>query len=400
MRTGDSMTSELPPDVTLLYISTVPAIIRNFLVPYALHFRGLGWRVLAAANGCVGVESIEQAFDDSFNLPLTRSIRDPANLIRGVPAVRRLIEATHPDIVHVHTPIDSFVTRVALRQTPLELRPALAYTVHGFHFYVGGNPVSNLAFQTAERIAGRWTDRLVVMNDEDETAALRFRIVPPRRLVRMPGVGIDTTIYSRSQAQPDQISLIRQQIGIGVGTPLFASVAELHPRKRHERTIEALSRMHHADAHLAIAGDGELRGQLESIVSRWGVSDRVHFLGFVGDIRPLLVASVALVLSSEREGLARVVMEALSLEVPVIASDAKGNKELVGSNSGFIVPGGDPEGMAAAMDGLIADPDLAREMGQRGRFRMADQYSLGSVIKMHDHMYAGMLGHSPLSGGH
>jgi glycosyltransferase involved in cell wall biosynthesis len=368
----------------------VPSTIEAFLLPFARRMRSLGWVVVAAAAGISG-RPVEREFDLVADLPLSRRLLDPSNMVLGVPALRRLVEATRPDIVHVHTPIASMVTRIALRRIPRALRPAVAYTAHGFHFYAGGNPIANRVFQTAERVMGRWTDRLVVINDEDESAALRLRVVPPGRLVRMPGVGIDTAVYSRSQVQPVQISLIRQRIGIGDGTPLFASVAELHPNKRHDRTIEALSRMRHAGAHLAIAGGGEQRAQLESGAARLGVSDRVHFLGSLKDVRPLLIASTGFVLVSGREGLARSLMEALSLEVPVIVSGARGNAELVGSDGGFIVPHGDPAGLAKAMDRLIENPDLARGMGQQGRTRMTGTYDQESVVGMHERMYAAML---------
>jgi glycosyltransferase involved in cell wall biosynthesis len=385
------MTAGPPQHVTLLHVATVPAAIRNFFIPYADHFRQRGWTVLAAARDCLGVEPIEQAFDGTYDVPFSRSIFDPSNVVRALPAVQRLLDATRPDLVHVHTPIASFVTRLAVRRIPPTIRPAIAYTAHGFHFHAAGNPVFNRVFETAERIGGRWTDRLIVINDEDERAALRLRIVPRQRLIRMPGVGIDTSVYARSRVEPEQIALLRQTIGIASQAPLFTSVAELHPNKRHERTIEALSRMTHPGTHLAIAGDGEMRGQLESAARRFGVWERVHFLGFVGDIRPLVATSTAVVLSSEREGLARTLMEALSLEVPVIASDARGNAELVGADGGFIVPNGEPEGLARAMDRLVAEPELAGTMGRRGRSRMVDHYSQEAVIAMHEAMYAAML---------
>jgi glycosyltransferase involved in cell wall biosynthesis len=377
--------------VSILHVASVPAIIRNFLIPYAAHFRALGWRVDAAAHGCPSVAAVTSAFDGVYDLPFTRSVVDLRSLIDSETAIRDLIRSISPDIVHVHTPIAAFVTRLAVRRMPVERRPAIAYTAHGFHFHQGGNPLANLAFLSAEKVAGRWTDRLIVINDEDEGAARRWRIVSPRQLVRMPGVGIDTAVYSPSQVRPDQIALVRQQLGIGERTPLFTSVAELHPRKRLDRAIEALSRMRNSEAHLAIAGVGPLRSRLESGASQLGVRERVHFLGFLEDVRPLLVASTAFVLSSGREGLARSVMEALALEVPVVASDARGNAELVRSDVGFVVPSGDPSGMAAAMDRLTAEPDLARSMGVLGRHRMEGAYGQQAVIDLHEQMYAAML---------
>jgi glycosyltransferase involved in cell wall biosynthesis len=381
----------LPSDISLLHIATVPAPIRNFYIPYATHFRSLGWRVDAAAFGCTSVSAITEAFDAVYDLPFSRSVRDVRSLIDGESAVRDLLYSVAPDIVHVHTPIASLLTRLAVHRMPADRRPMIAYTAHGFHFYRGGNPVANMAFLTAERLAGRWTDRLVVINDEDEAAARRWRVVSDGRLIRMPGVGIDTEFYARGRVDVEAILLLRKRLGIGEGTPLFVSIAELHPNKRHERTIEALSLMENTDTHLAIAGDGEFREKLESAASRSGVAHRVHFLGFLADIRPLLVGSTGFVLASGREGLARSLMEALSLGVPAIASDARGNGELIGADGGIIVPQSDSTELAAAMDRMVADPELALAIGQRGRQRMVRTYSQRAVIAMHDQMYAGML---------
>jgi glycosyltransferase involved in cell wall biosynthesis len=117
----------------------------------------------------------------------------------------------------------------------------------------------------------------------------------------------------------------------------------------------------------------------------------VHFLGYQQDVRPVVRASNAVILPSAREGLARSVMEALSLEVPVIASTARGNRELVGSDGGFIFPTGDVAALTAAMDRIAEHPDEAHVMGRRGRERMVVQYDLRVLIGMHEDLYRDML---------
>ena len=73
-----------------------------------------------------------------------------------------------------------------MRREPAKRRPAVVYTAHGSHFYDSGNLVTNAVFLTAERTAGRWTDRLIVIDDEDQAAARDHHIVRQDRLVRMP----------------------------------------------------------------------------------------------------------------------------------------------------------------------------------------------------------------------
>jgi glycosyltransferase involved in cell wall biosynthesis len=378
-----------PTAVSLLFVATVAPTIR-FLVPYAAHFRALGWRVDAVASGAGDDQVLQESFDHVYELPLSRSIRDVTGIVRAGRAMSELLGAGL-DIVHVHTPIAAFVTRVAVRRSPAERRPAVAYTAHGFHFYEGGNPATNALFLTAERVAGRWTDRLIVINDEDDAAAKRNRIVPRSRLVHMPGIGIDTRTFSPSSVLPDGVARVRGQLGIAADAPIFVVIGELNRNKRQHDVIAALASMQHADAHLVLLGDGPERPTLEAFAAHLRLQDRVHPLGHVDDVRPVLRAGTALVMPSKREGLSRSVMEALALEVPVIASAARGNRELIGIDRGILVATADVRGLADAMDRLIDHPDERRAMGLRGRERIVERHDLQDLIRMHEELYRAML---------
>lgn len=385
-----------PVPTRLLFVSTVASTIRDFLIPYATHFRERGWRVSAAANGISTDPVLRAAFNDLFELPLSRSIRDIPELATGARAVSSVVRQGY-DIVHVHTPIAAFITRRAIAGLSSDAPPKVAYTAHGFHFHRGGHPLANRAFIVAEQVAGRWTDRLIVINDEDYAAALRHRIVPARKLIRMPGIGVDTDFYSRDRADGSEIAALRRSLSVPADVDYFAVVAELTPRKRISDVVEALRRMTRNDTMLVIAGTGPERNRLESLAMKLGVIHRVRFAGQLRDVRPLVSGAVALVLASDREGLARAIMEALSLEVPVIASAARGNEELVAGECGFVIPVGDREALAFAMDWMSNHPDLRTAMGSRGRSRMIERYDLSILLRMHEQMYAEML-HSARGG--
>jgi glycosyltransferase involved in cell wall biosynthesis len=388
--TARTPTGLAPAPPSLLVVATVAGTIGGFVSPYAAHFRALGWRVEAAARDAASDPRVMAAFDEVYELPLSRSLRDLCGLARTRRALQRTLE-TQPDIVHVHTPIAGFITRYVVRRLPLERRPAVVYTAHGFHFHTGGSALANAAFLTAERIAGRWTDRLIVINDEDEQAARRHRIVADGRLVRMPGIGLDTTYYAPAAVPAEGPARIRAQLGIPFDEPVFAVVGELSSRKRQADAIAALGMLRHRGAHLVLAGSGPERPVLEAQARAASVDDRVHFLGLVADVRPLVRAATAVLLPSGREGLARSIMEALALEVPVIASTARGNRELIGQDRGVVVQTRDLHGLAHAMDWMIDHPDERRRMGLRGRARMVEQYDLQVLIRMHEQLYQTLL---------
>jgi glycosyltransferase involved in cell wall biosynthesis len=264
------------------------------------------------------------------------------------------------------------------------------YTAHGFHFHEAGGRLPNAAFRLAERIAGRWTDRLIVINDEDERAARRHRIVPAERLVRMPGIGIDTVAYAPSSVEPSAIARYRDELAVPPGAPVFVVVGELNANKRQADAIEALARLAHREAVLVLVGIGPLRPRLEALATDRNVADRVRFTGSIPDVPAVLVGATALVATSAREGLSRSVMEALSLEVPVIASTARGNRELVGDD-GRIFPTGDVTTLARAMDWFIEHPAEARALGRAGRRRMVETYDIARLIARHEALYAELL---------
>jgi glycosyltransferase involved in cell wall biosynthesis len=381
----------LPSSVHLLMVATVSGTLEAFIAPYARHFRSLGWRVDAAAHGAGSNPVVRDAFDEVYELPISRSLLDPKGLLRGRAAISEVLRS-RPDIVHVHTPIAGFVTRLVAHQAPIDARPAVAYTAHGFHFHKGGLAATNALFVTVERLAGRWTDRLVVINEEDLAAAERYHIVPRRHLVRMPGIGVDTRSYQRSAVSPGDVANVREGLGVTAATPLFVVIGELNRNKRQRDAVAALATMRHAEAHLLLVGArGSQTRSLEQLVHHLGLRDRVHLLGFVHDVRPVVCAATALILPSAREGLARSVMEALALEVPVIASTARGNRELVGDDRGILFSIGDVRGLTEAMDRLIDQPEERRAMGLRGRARMVEGYDLQLLIRMHEALYQGML---------
>jgi glycosyltransferase involved in cell wall biosynthesis len=371
-------------------VATIAGTIEAFLLPFARHYRERGWRVEAATNGALGNALLTESFDAVHELPLSRSIRDVGGMTQSLRAMSAFIDAGF-DIVHVHTPIASFLARFAASRIPRSRRPAIVYTAHGFHFHRDGSFIANLAFSTAERIAGRWTDRLIVINAEDREGALRHRIVPPSRLVSMPGIGVDSAWYSRDAVPPDAITAVRAEAGIPVTAPLFVVVGELSIRKRPFDVVAALGRMRHPDAHVLLVGDGPERERVIAAAREAGSLARVHFLGSVADIRPSVLASDCLVLASSREGLPRAILEAMSMAVPVVTTRARGNPDLVEPDAGLVVPVGDTSALADAMDAILDDPAAASRMGLVGRQRVLERYDLDRIIELHDELYDELL---------
>jgi glycosyltransferase involved in cell wall biosynthesis len=371
----------------LMYVTTVPATLRAFLLPFASHFRKQGWRVDAAANGASRVKECRDAFDAVYDLPLSRNPFALSHLFRAIPLIRRLSNKNGYDIVHVHTPVAAFVTRLGLRPVRRRGRPKVIYTAHGFHFHALGSPLNNAVYIFLERLAGRWTDYLVVINREDREAALRYKIVPPERLRFISGIGVDTRHYGPIPISSDAVQSIRRRSNLGDAAPLFLMIAEFNPGKRHCDTVEALARMETRTTHLAFAGTGPLMQATRDRVRQLGLADRVHFLGFLPDVRPWIAACTATLLPSIREGLPRSTLESMSMGIPAIGTRIRGLEELLEDDCGILVPAKDSRSLAAAMDRMCRDAEWVRSMGQKARERILNQYSLDHVLTCHEKLY-------------
>jgi glycosyltransferase involved in cell wall biosynthesis len=312
----------------------------------------------------------------------------------AVEHIRRIVAEQDYDIVHVHTPVASFVTRLALREHRAAGRPKVVYTAHGFHTHPEGKPVPNAIFCGLERMAGRWTDALVVINHEDERLARRCRLAGKGRIYYMPGIGVDLDQYSRANVPAAAAASVRRELGLAGDDRLFLMIAAFQPGKRHEDALRAFKLIWTPDLHLALAGIGPGMERIKAVVAELGLAGHVHFLGFRQDVPELLVASAALISTSEREGLPRSIMEAMAMETPVIGTRIRGTNELLSGGAGLLVHVGDVEGLAAAMRLVVDDPDAARALVDRAHSRIS-RYALPRVIRLHQEMYQDLLGHRP-----
>lgn len=371
----------------LLMVTTVPDTLTAFLLPFAKYFRLQGWCVDAMAYGISANADCLQAFDHVWDVEWSRNPLAPLNLVVAPPIIQDVIQHGQYDIVHVHTPVAAFVTRYALRNWQKQQKLRVIYTAHGFHFYRGGKPLKNALFLTLEKLAGSWTDYLVVINREDEEAAKHQGLLPDECIRYMPGIGVDLQYYSPNATSEAEIEQLNQELGLVPGTPLLLSVAEFIPRKHPEDVLRAFARLARPEVYLAFAGDGPLITQMQKLASQLGVQNQVRFLGLRHDIPALMRAAVATILASEQEGLPRCVMESMCLGIPVIGTCIRGTQDLLEDGCGLLFPVGDVQALTNAIAWILDHPQEARMIGQRGRDRMAP-FELEQIIQMHEKLYA------------
>ena len=339
----------------VLFVATVlRGHILVFHLPYMRWFREQGYEVHCCARNDTGeANPVVPDCDRYIDLAFERSPLHPGNRA-AYQTLKTLIDAEQYALIHCHTPVGGMLTRLAAREARSR-GTRVVYTAHGFHFFDGAPPVNWLAFYPAERVLSHWTDLLITINREDDARARRFHA---KQTALVAGVGVALERF----AAPVDRAGVRAGLGIAPDAFTVITVGEHIPRKNHETCLRALAAT--PGATLLFCGVGEQETELRALTETLHVADRVQFLGFRRDVPALLGASDAFLFPSFQEGLPVSLMEAMAAGLPCVASQVRGNTDLiVPGQGGMLCAPTDAAAMAQALATLRDDPALRAAMG-------------------------------------
>ncbi|MBC8101998.1 MAG: glycosyltransferase family 4 protein [Cytophagales bacterium] len=363
------------------------------MLPQLDALRAAGFTVEIACRITRHGDEMAAHADAVHPLPFQRSPVHPGNL-QAIALLTRLIQTRRYAIVHAHTPVGGVAGRIA---ATLAKSPVRMYTAHGFHFHRNGGALGNTLYRTIETIAGRrFSDAVLVINGEDYDAALQHRIVTdPETLFLTGGVGISTDRFDPASVSPEERLAVRREIGAeDEAVPVLTFVGEMIPRKRHADLLTAYVRIRAArpEARLVLVGEGVLMAKVQRLARELKIEGGCRFLGFRRDIPALLAATDLFVFPSSQEGLPCAVQEALAMEVPTVATDVRGSRDLVRPDCGRLAPLGNPNALADACLALLDLPREARRaMGRAGRARMVADFERDACVAQWMEIYARLL---------
>ncbi|OQP10741.1 glycosyltransferase family 4 protein [Geobacillus thermoleovorans] len=368
----------------ILFSATVYAHLAAFHKPFIQLLQDKGYEVHAAANPDHGRKAeIEEMGVVCWDIPFSRSPYDRSN-VWAMRELKRLFHTHRFDLIHVHTPVASFLVRYMAKKCG---QGPVLYTAHGFHFYQGA-PLQNwLIYYTAEKWAARWTDGLVVMNEEDYGNGKRLGFKEDESLFFVHGVGVSIDQYG---VQGD--ANIRGQLGIPDSDVVITYIAELNWNKNHLFLLRNWKKIlrRASNVHCLIIGKGEAEEELKQYVKH-NELHHIHFLGFRHDVPMILSQSDIVTLLSFREGLPRCVMEAMASKKPLVVTNIRGSRDLVQHGvNGFVVNLEDDDALTESFIQLIRDPKLREKMGQSS-FERIQPYRLEHVLTEMEDVYSRFL---------
>ena len=307
----------------------------------------------------------------------------PLDDLRALWSLVRLIREFKPDIVHTHLAKAGTLGRVAARIAGV---PVVIHTFHGtvFRGYFGS--LRSRLFLEIERALGRVSTRLVAITAGQRRELVALGIGSDATVVEIP-LGLQLAPFidvpSRTEA--------RVALGLPEDAPVVAIVARLVPIKDVGLFLRTLAKLKRPAIGL-IVGDGEERASLESLAVSLGIASRCRFLGWQRDVRSLYAAADVVVLTSRNEGSPVSIIEAMAAARPVVCTDVGGVSDVVASGvSGILVPYGDAEGLATAIDGLLADPAMRERLGNEARNAVYPRYDVSRLVTDITALYASLV---------
>jgi glycosyltransferase involved in cell wall biosynthesis len=265
----------------------------------------------------------------------------------------------------------------------------LVTTVHG---WVHRTSRTSL-YYWIDRLCLRHYERVICVSEDLHQRCLECG-VPAARCALIENA-IDTEEFSRRRT----VAQARRRLGLAVDRPVIGAVGRLSAEKGFDVLIRAVGQLLQGgrDVELLIVGEGAEQSRLRALIAELGLTERVRLLGYRADLHELYEALDVFALSSHREGLPNVLLEAMALGVPVVATRIAGIPRLIrDGENGLLVNPGDTNELTRALAQLLGEPELGSRLARSGRNTIEEGYSfatrMGKVRALYDDLLGGFWG--------
>lgn len=293
-----------------------------------------------------------------------RRLEMPVHFLRGgnqydprlIGRVIDLVKTIPIDIVHAHEVKSDVITYLAARIHSVPI----VTTLHGWI----GNGVKQRALIALDKRIVRGFDRVIAVSEQIQRDLVGAGV--PSEKVRLLHNAIVIERYRRTGRR----GVLTEVVGRSVSSPVIASIGRLSAEKGHADLIDAIgivnSRGHKVS--LVLIGDGPERSKLCEKIKALGLEQSIHLPGYIREPQRMLEDVDLMVLPSHTEGLPNAALEALLMEVPVLATRVGGTPEVItDGETGRLVPAHSPEGLAVGIIEFLADSESWKRMASRGK---------------------------------
>jgi glycosyltransferase involved in cell wall biosynthesis len=322
--------------------------------------------------------------------------------ITALRALSSLLREIGPDVLHTHTAKAGSLGRAAGIKARWGARrsiPRLVHTFHGHVFKGYFSPLKTRLFLSVERFLARFTDRIIVLSEEQARDIGKVYRICPEEKIRIIPVGLEMAPFVESFGVE-----FRESLGISPYTFVIGSIGRLTAIKDHRtllRGVALAARKVAPPLALVIVGQGELEEEIREEAVALGVD--IHFAGWRQGTADLLPSFDLVALTSLNEGLPLVLLEALAAGRPVVSTPVGGVPSLfsmgdapiangfTATERGLLFPVGDSEGLAQAILWVTAHLNQSLEMARRGQHYVIHRHNQEKYLDAHAQLYRGLV---------
>lgn len=315
----------------------------------------------------------------------------PHRDISAVLQLYGLFKRLAPDILHTHSSKTGILGRIAGRLGGV---PVVIHTVHGYAFPYASSWLVRSIYFLMEYLGGKLGDALVVLNESDRQIAMKRLHIAEEKVHLIPN-GVDVRCFTRSTG--GQRSEIRcENFSVSDDDVLCVGMVGRLWRQKNPACLlrAALRVLKQTDkpVQFFFIGDGELRAELEQVISNHGLQSKIHVLGWRENVAALLSGLDVFVLPSRWEGMPLAILEAMASSLPVIASDISGNRDLVSHGvDGILFDSDNDEQLARGILSLMNAAGTRAEMGANARNKVEEHYQIHDRVGRMAELYVSLL---------
>lgn len=379
----------------LVHLTTTDMSLDWLLLPQLRAFADAGYEVVGMSAPGPHVEHLATAGIRHVTVPAFTRSTNPLQDITAFVQLVRLLRRERPDVLHTHNPKPGILGRIAGR---LARVPRIVNTQHGLYAQPSDRLRRRLPVYAAERIAAAFGHVELVQNPEDVDTLVRTLRVPERK-VRLLGNGIDLERFDPARldaSDPEARTRLRTDWGIDADETevVVGTVGRLVREKGIVELLEAAHRWtaEGVGARLVVVGpaDPDKADAVPADVMERAVAEGVVFAGQRTDMPECYRAFDVFVTASWREGFPRSAMEAAAMGLPTVATDIRGNRQVIDDGvTGVLAPVRDAAGLAAGVTELAGDPAMRSAMAAAARERALAEFDQRRVIERSLAAYVG-----------
>lgn len=380
----------------IVFLSHVDMNLYLFRLPIMQALVHKGHNVIALCPRGEYFDKFKMHGIEAIHYDIQRSSLNPLKEIMTIRHIAQKLKDIKPDIIQTFTLKPNIYGAFAAKLARI---PCIISSVTGLgSFYIqSGMKITILrcVIENLNKIAFYYAKAVVFQNNDDMQLYINKNIIKSSKAILIKGSGIDTQKFERKQIPNTTIAQYKEQLGIRNEDIVVLMIARAIVHKGVYEYYKAAEHICHQHDNIRFLFVGDVdEGNIAPIPKEFLHSNmHVQWLGKRDDVRELLALADIFVLPSYREGIPRTLLEAGSMELPIVTTHAIGCKDVVSDGvNGFLVPVKDERKLAECITTLAHDTPLRKQQGMQSRKKIIEEFSVESIVSQHLELYKKFLG--------